>query len=54
MSYKLTDSVAKDLGKSQAFKCSTETLRSAVESTPSLTTAIKMGSEEEEDCHFNS
>ena len=31
----------------------TKTSFSIVESTPSSTTTIEMGSEEEDDCHFN-
>ena len=55
MSYKLPDLLVKAIGTSQAYKSSTETSCSTVvESTPSSTTIIEMGSEEEEDCHFNS
>ena len=54
MSYKLPDSVVKAMGTSQAYKSSTETSCSTVESTPSSTTTIEMRSEEEDDGHFNS
>ena len=53
MSHKLPDSVVKATGTLQAYKGSIETSCSTVESTPSLTTTIEMGSEEEDDGHFN-
>ena len=53
MSYKLPDSVVKAIGTSQAYNSSTETSCSTVESTPSTTTTIEIGSEEEEDCHLD-
>ena len=54
MSFKLPDSVAKAIRSSQAYKSSTKTSCSSVESTQGLTTTIEMWSEEEVDCHFNS
>ena len=51
MSHKLPDSVVSAIGTSQAYKSSTETSSSTVESTPSSTTAIDIGSEDEDDCH---
>ena len=53
MSYKLPDSVVKAIGTSHAYMSSTDTSCSTVESTTSSTTTIEMGSEEEDDCHFN-
>ena len=53
MSYKLPDSVVKTIGISQTYKSSTITSCSTVESTPSSTTTIEIGSEEDDDCHFN-
>ena len=53
MSHKLPDSVVKAIGASKSNKSSTETSCSTVESTPSSTTTIEVGSEEGEDCHFD-
>ena len=53
MSYKLPDSVIKAIGTSQAYMSSTEASCSTVESTPSSTMTIEMGSDEDDDCHFN-
>ena len=53
MSYKLLNSVVRAIGYSQASMSSIETSCSSVESTPSPSTTIEMGIEEEYDCHFN-
>ena len=53
MSCKLPNSVVNDMGTSQAYNSSKETSCTSVESTPSSTTTIEMGIEEEDDCHCN-